>query len=550
MKKNLRLILFALLATGVASCSKGDPEPNPTQISFTIALEGNPDVLHQLEKLSLESSNLHEITRVEFYAGDVLIAEDAEAPFEANWNTELLADGNYKLRVVAQASNNRKTENSKDVTISNLLFKAVIPPNYFGQDSDVWNYTTWIYLTDEQNNQIGAAQQVENGREYSWKRPKGYFSQPTLNIFRAQEAVVHTNRYYRQSSYTAYPYGEFSPEAKSVQSSLIRNLNLVNDSGASELKSTAYFGSNTYGLNIWSGVYSQQFAASVLSETEQILITQQPADPASNYFGEILYQFVRVPSEELYDVFASEGQHPSVTHINVPAGTEYAVSSSIWNIDGKYRDVQGYNNQDNTTAGYLRPANNEVSVPYVTAYVRNATGSFRILKPTTQMETTVTEPVHKVSATQVNETSYSIKPTGSADLYTAFWSSPYQSGARFYSFHYGAYTSTTIYKPVIPASILAAHEGLAEMPLSLQDVSSMDYINLNGYIQFFEELILPTYSFENFLAKTGGYTSNYTRTLTNTGERSSYFTKSTTGSSIKKEKTDQLSNLEDMLFGN
>ncbi|HVW13976.1 MAG TPA: Ig-like domain-containing protein [Mucilaginibacter sp.] len=67
-------------------------------------------------------------SKINVYANDSLIATSNKAPYNLQWNTLGVSNGNYKLKAIAYDNAGKETQMSLDVIVSNILVTLVIDP--------------------------------------------------------------------------------------------------------------------------------------------------------------------------------------------------------------------------------------------------------------------------------------------------------------------------------------------------------------------------------------------------------------------------------------
>jgi hypothetical protein len=180
--KNFWLATLLLPLFLFVQCSKeenpiDDPEPisPPQPVDFQIILEGDPEVLHLSELISVPLDSFENIVSVKYLLGDTEISSTTEYPFEFTWQTTNVEDGEYRIKAVVedQPDNiSRISESFVDVVVKNVLFIATIPEGFVtNSDNNNSNYTTierWLYLTSPKGELIGEVVKVEDNNSYEW----------------------------------------------------------------------------------------------------------------------------------------------------------------------------------------------------------------------------------------------------------------------------------------------------------------------------------------------------------------------------------------------
>jgi len=144
--------LFLLFIVFICSCSKKPDNAIVPQLG-TIAISG----IHQADTLKgtitaqVNLTGSVQPSKLEIYANDSLIVTSTKAPYNLQWNTLGVKDGNYKLKAIAYDNSGKQTQVALDVVINNVLVTLIIDPHINSI------YTNIIYIvTDSAGNLLNS----------------------------------------------------------------------------------------------------------------------------------------------------------------------------------------------------------------------------------------------------------------------------------------------------------------------------------------------------------------------------------------------------------
>ena len=213
--KNLLALLAAGLSLSVISCEKEETIKDTEVPTVSLAHSGKADDLFGEINISATAQDNERIERIEFFINGNSLGQATKEPFEITWNTQETTDGQHTLKAVAYDASNNKNEATSDITIKNTLFKASIADGYMESYKKRFNfdhYDIWLFLTDENGNTIGEAQQLSDGKELKWNRtaafPAGIIYLNRMEHYNSTRQDGHQNKQYSISTYPNFHLAE------------------------------------------------------------------------------------------------------------------------------------------------------------------------------------------------------------------------------------------------------------------------------------------------------------------------------------------------------
>lgn len=209
MKRIFRKFLIATATTAVfVACKPNESIENPledSQISFQGVSEGGE--LFGTVSLSAQLGEQIELDQVTFFVGDTEINRDTEAPFEFEWNTHTVNDGNYNLKLVAQKEEETK-EVSLSVSVNNKLL--LINTNFEGNPQETRKQ--FVFITDAEGKLVGEHVELTAGQQAEIRRPEGFEAETfNLHLFNGERVEAGKNpRWANINTYQDFTMGEIT----------------------------------------------------------------------------------------------------------------------------------------------------------------------------------------------------------------------------------------------------------------------------------------------------------------------------------------------------
>ncbi|HTD41481.1 MAG TPA: Ig-like domain-containing protein [Mucilaginibacter sp.] len=127
--KSILTITFIVVATIFFSCSKKQDNNVPPAIG-AISMTGvhEADTLKGTLATQVVVSGSTQPTKIEVYANDTLITTVSKAPYNLQWNTLGVNNGNYKLKAIAYDNVGKQTQATLDVVVHNILVTLLVDP--------------------------------------------------------------------------------------------------------------------------------------------------------------------------------------------------------------------------------------------------------------------------------------------------------------------------------------------------------------------------------------------------------------------------------------
>ena len=129
--KSILTITFVALITVFFSCSKKqDTVVTPPSIG-AVSITGihEADTLKGVISAQIAIAGSTQLSKIEVYANDSLIASGNKAPYNLQWNTLGVINGNYKLKGIAYDNAGKQTQTTFDVIVHNILVTLEIDPH-------------------------------------------------------------------------------------------------------------------------------------------------------------------------------------------------------------------------------------------------------------------------------------------------------------------------------------------------------------------------------------------------------------------------------------
>jgi hypothetical protein len=136
MKLIATLFLLVTVLTFFSCSKKQDAVVVPIG---TISITGihEADTLKGTISAQIAIAGSTQANKIEVYLNDSLIATGNKAPYNLQWNTLGVTNGNYKLKAIAYDNTGKQTQVALDVIVKNILITLEIDPKINGMYSNV-----------------------------------------------------------------------------------------------------------------------------------------------------------------------------------------------------------------------------------------------------------------------------------------------------------------------------------------------------------------------------------------------------------------------------
>jgi hypothetical protein len=129
MRSIFCLILIVLISILFSCSKKQDNNVNPPIGAISIGSIHQADTLKGTISAQVTISGSTQANKVEVYANDSLIATGNTAPFNLQWNTLGVNNGNYKLKAIAYDNAGKQTQTTLNVVVRNFLVTLLVDPH-------------------------------------------------------------------------------------------------------------------------------------------------------------------------------------------------------------------------------------------------------------------------------------------------------------------------------------------------------------------------------------------------------------------------------------
>jgi hypothetical protein len=251
MKKTTRILIWAVAATMLFACrKKEDPKPDLTnaEIEFQ-GLTENQELFGNV-MLKAQLGKEVELDKITFYINETKVAEDAESPFEVEWNSRQVDDGTHTLKMIGEFQGVTK-EVTLPVSVNNLL--ASFQVNLYAEFFEYYDF--YVFLSDSEGKMIGNHLPLGQDSKAEIRRPDGFEGENFhLNLIAAMK-ITEDGGYGFMMTYQDVSPGELKLHVPGFEftysgDATIRVANLPEGT-----ESNMYFS----GTEAWGGGYSSGF---------------------------------------------------------------------------------------------------------------------------------------------------------------------------------------------------------------------------------------------------------------------------------------------------
>jgi len=128
--KSILTITFIVVATVFFSCSKKqDNNVQPTLGAIAISGAHEADTVKGTLSAQITVSGSVQPAKIEVYANDSLLTTVTKSPYNVQWNTLGVKNGNYKLKAIAYDNAGKQTQITLDVVVHNILVTLLLDPH-------------------------------------------------------------------------------------------------------------------------------------------------------------------------------------------------------------------------------------------------------------------------------------------------------------------------------------------------------------------------------------------------------------------------------------
>lgn len=128
--KSILTITFIVVATVFFSCSKKqDNNVQPTLGAIAISGAHEADTVKGTLSAQITVSGSVQPAKIEVYANDSLLTTVTKSPYNVQWNTLGVNNGNYKLKAIAYDNAGKQTQVTLDVVVHNVLVTLLVDPH-------------------------------------------------------------------------------------------------------------------------------------------------------------------------------------------------------------------------------------------------------------------------------------------------------------------------------------------------------------------------------------------------------------------------------------
>ncbi|MDO3625988.1 Ig-like domain-containing protein [Mucilaginibacter sp. BT774] len=128
--KSILTITIIVVATIFFSCSKKqDNNVQPALGAISISGTHEADTIKGVLSAQIAVSGSVQPTKIEVYANDSLLTTVTKVPYNVQWNTFGVNNGNYKLKAIAYDNSGKQTQTTLNVVVHNVLVTLLIDPH-------------------------------------------------------------------------------------------------------------------------------------------------------------------------------------------------------------------------------------------------------------------------------------------------------------------------------------------------------------------------------------------------------------------------------------
>jgi len=128
--KSILTITFIVVATVFFSCSKKqDNNVQPALGAISISGTHEADTIKGVLSAQITVSGSVQPSKIEVYANDSLLATVTKSPYNVQWNSFGVNNGNYKLKAIAYDNAGKQTQTTLNVVVHNVLVTLLIDPH-------------------------------------------------------------------------------------------------------------------------------------------------------------------------------------------------------------------------------------------------------------------------------------------------------------------------------------------------------------------------------------------------------------------------------------
>jgi hypothetical protein len=181
--------LFVLIGVTLwlSSCSN-DSEPNDSVLPQASILDLTDAMnVWDIVPVKIEATDDNEIATIDVFVDDNLLATFTEGPYEMEWDSNTVPDGEHTVTVVVADASGNKIEKHVTLVVKNVLVTINIPQN---QLQNTYAERGFIFLSDETGGVI-AATEYTNGQHLELRSP-GFNGEK----FYLTEVVYNENEYW------------------------------------------------------------------------------------------------------------------------------------------------------------------------------------------------------------------------------------------------------------------------------------------------------------------------------------------------------------------
>jgi hypothetical protein len=404
-------VLVAFVIISLSSCSDEEADPKDSTapvISFS-NLNANGIVWNTVEA-ELNVTDDTGIKTVEVYVDGNLVSTISGAPYEFNWDSNTVPDGNHIIKVVATDDGGNKAETQVAIIVKNTLITINVPEN---QVTDTEDYTLrqFVVLSDESGNVITYAE-VQNGEKIEMKSS----SFEGEDFYLSEVRYIHDawNDSWRQGDVLTFPGVDRGNWVLYTQGLYTENttqaiVNFQNaESGKSYMTSTNY--DNRLAEPETAG-FSQTLG--LIASPSRLFIQKRESGTPTSYR---LIPSIKTGSNPAVDL--SQGWLPlsSVTG-SVPVGLS-DVYSTLWGYpnpqddDERYFVGEGqYNEEENKMVVY-RPGEGFPRYEHTYEFSKD---NYFVIKSSESLEMSFTPIVHTLDIDMTNN-GFNFDVTGESEL--------------------------------------------------------------------------------------------------------------------------------------